>query len=72
MGRVKQSIGERGNLKWIQKAINRTRPRKLDELILPKLSGAKSIAWSSPLSSDDHAEYRDEAFLKKIGASTPA
>jgi hypothetical protein len=69
MGRVKQSIGERGSLKWIQKAINQTPPRKLDELILPHLKGAESIAWSSPLSSDSHAEYRDAAFLEKIGAS---
>ena len=69
MGRVKQSIGERGSLKWIQKAINQTPPRKLDELILPHLKGAESITWSSPLSSDSHAEYRDAAFLEKIGAA---
>ena len=68
MVRVSQSVGERGSLKWIQKAINQSPSRKLDELILPELTGARCIAWSSPISSDDHAEYRDAAFLEKIGA----
>ena len=69
MGRVKQSVGERGSLKWIQKAINQAAPRTLVELILLKLKGARIITWSSPISSDDYAEYRDAAFLEKIGAS---
>jgi hypothetical protein len=69
MGRVRQSVGKRGSLKWIQKAINQVPPRKLDELILPKLKGARSITWSSPIAADDHAEYRDGAFLEKIGTS---
>jgi hypothetical protein len=46
MGRVRQSVGKRGSLKWIQKAINQVPPRKLDELILPNLKGARSITWS--------------------------
>lgn len=65
MSRVTQSVGKRGSLKWIQKAINQVPPRKLDELILGNLKGARSITWSSPISSDDHAEYRDAAFLEK-------
>ena len=67
MGRVKQSISKRGSLKWIQKAINQKPPRKLDDLILPKLNRAKRVTWSSPLSSDDYAEYTDGDFLCKVG-----
>jgi hypothetical protein len=68
MGRFAQPLGERGSLKWIQETINQSPPRKLDQLILAQLKGAQSISWMSPLSSDDHAEYRDSAFLEKIGA----
>lgn len=35
--------------------------------MLPSISGASQIEWRSPLSSDDFAEYRDRAFLDRIG-----
>jgi len=64
--RVKQPIGTRGSLKWIQRAVNE-RPDVIDSLILPSIAGATRIEWLSPLSSDEFAEYRDHAFLERIG-----
>lgn len=68
MGRYKQPTGTRGSLKWIQRAVNQASPRQIDWLILSKLDGARSISWLSPLFDDDFSEYRDSAFLDKIGA----
>jgi hypothetical protein len=65
--RVIQRAGERGSLRWIQRAINQSASRDLDDLILPMLGGAASISWLSPLANDDFAEYRDAAFLNVIG-----
>jgi len=67
--RVGQGAGERGSLKWIQRAINQRSPRTIDNLILPRLGNAASITWCSPLANDDCAEYRDAAFLKAVGAA---
>jgi hypothetical protein len=68
MGRFPQPSGTRGSLKWIQRAVNGRWP-SLDEPILASISGAKSIAWVSPREHDDFAEYRDIAFLEKLGVS---
>ncbi|MGF1619212.1 MAG: hypothetical protein ACFCUR_01210 [Rhodomicrobiaceae bacterium] len=43
--------------------------RYLDSLILPTLENAQTISWRSPIAADEFAEYRDTAFLEKIGAS---
>jgi hypothetical protein len=72
MGRLVQPKGERGSLKWMQLAVGQRPPRVLDSLILPRLGGATRITWQSPLEEDGFAEYRDEAFLEKIGASALA
>ena len=64
--RVKQPIGTRGSLKWIQCAVNRSYA-VIDALLLPSIPEASEIEWRSPLSSDDFAEYRDRAFLERIG-----
>ncbi|MBP0483476.1 hypothetical protein [Sagittula salina] len=58
--RVIQPAGKRGSLKWIQRAVNH-RPELLQPSALP------CIDWRSPLTSDDHAEYRDAAFLDVLG-----
>jgi hypothetical protein len=50
-------------------AVNQTSPRTIDNLILPLVGNAASITWRSPLANDDFAEYRDAAFLKKVGAA---
>jgi hypothetical protein len=64
--RVKQPIGARGSLKWIQRAVN-DHCQVIDTLILSSVPGASRIEWLSPLSSDEFAEYRDNAFLQRIG-----
>jgi hypothetical protein len=69
MSRVVQLKGKKGSLKWIQSAINQPAPRSIDNAILPFLKNASEISWSSPLIADDFAEYRDESFLEKIGAT---
>lgn len=66
VGRFPQPAGERGSLKWVQLAVNDP-ARPLDAAILECLSGASRIDWCSPLASDDYAEYRDAAFLQKVG-----
>lgn len=64
--RIPQSEGKRGSLKWIQRAVN-AKTDYLNSFILPHLNGAYAIRWFSPLQSDDYAEYRDAAFLDRIG-----
>jgi hypothetical protein len=65
MSRFPQGPGARGSLKWIQRLVNGN-SALLDVAILPRLNGATAIRWVSPLASDDHAEYRDADFLKRL------
>jgi hypothetical protein len=64
--RIRQPSGSRGSLKWIQRAVNQRRD-VLDRLVRAELPAAENIRWLSPLAEDDFAEYRDAAFLEKIG-----
>lgn len=66
MGRVSQLAGKRGSLKWIQQAVNEAWP-SLNEPILDAVGKDQTVDWRSPLHSDDYAEYRDGAFLERIG-----
>ncbi|HEY3637376.1 MAG TPA: hypothetical protein VGK90_04430 [Rhizomicrobium sp.] len=66
MARFPQSPGARGSLKWIQTAVN-VRPASLAKGILPHIKSAANINWLSPLADDEYAEYRDDAFLERIG-----
>jgi hypothetical protein len=68
MGRVKQSKGKKGSLKWIQVLINEY-PSILNKQI-NKFFNRKSdypIEWLSPKANDNYAEYGDEAFLDLLG-----
>lgn len=58
--RVVQPAGQCGSLKWIQLAVNR-RPELLDH------TDIGDVRWISPLAEDGFAEYRDAAFLDRIG-----
>ena len=71
MSRVVQPRGSRGSLKWIQRAVNE-RPSALNTPLLAALGGATAIEWLSPLAGDDFAEYRDAAFLERLGAGALA
>lgn len=66
MSKVSQPIGERGSLKWIQRAVNETWPA-LNEPILNAIGKDQTIDWRSPLHTDDYAEYRDGSFLERLG-----
>ncbi len=58
--RCRQPVGQRGSLKWIQRAVA-SRP----DLLQP--TGLASIRWLSPLAEDNFAEYRDASFLERLG-----
>ncbi|MCC7000921.1 MAG: hypothetical protein IT357_02105 [Gemmatimonadaceae bacterium] len=62
----------RGSQKWIQVAVNE-RPEVLRRAL--QAAGAvaprATISWVSPL-ADRYAEYRDEAFLQKLGLELKA
>jgi hypothetical protein len=63
--RCVQPEGQRGSLKWIQRAVARRSP-DLEQPILDALPNAKTIKWRSPLPEHDFAEYRDSAFLEVL------
>lgn len=70
MSRYPQNPGERGSLRWIQHFVNE-RPGELDEAIRSASGGGieTPIEWRSPLEDDDFAEYRDDAFLDRLGVT---
>jgi hypothetical protein len=55
----------RGSEKWLQRAIN----DKLDVLDTPLRQALKAhhIEWLSPRADDEFSEYRDAAFLDRLG-----
>ena len=67
MPRAPQKQATRGSQKWLQLLVNQT-PHLLDSAIAPhlSLSPTDKITWLSPLATDRYAEYRDDAFLKKL------
>jgi hypothetical protein len=61
MGRIVQQRGIRGSQMWLQQFVE-TSPARLDEAI-----GLGHLEWLSPLADDDYSEYRDGAFLERLG-----
>jgi hypothetical protein len=61
VGRFPQSLSAKGSQRWLESVV-KDAPQLLDEQI-----GAGHIDWRSPVAKDDYAEYRDEAFLKRVG-----
>lgn len=70
-GRVIQPAGTRGSLRWIQQAVAERWP-DLEQAILADCPAASRIEWLSPLADDDFAEYRDGAFLARLGVAEAA
>ncbi len=68
MTRIAQNPDGKGSLKDIQVLINNNQDY-FNNLIKSKLNDLKNeeIIWTSPLKSDDFAEYRDDDFLIKVG-----
>ncbi|MED4399989.1 hypothetical protein ABET41_10485 [Metabacillus fastidiosus] len=67
MGRFKQKSDGKGSLKLIQTLVN-NHPHILNSK-LSHIVGER-ISWVSPLYTDEYAEYRDKAFLEKLGVDT--
>ena len=60
----------RGSQRWLQLAVNRC-PDVIDDAISRAmgLGQGETIEWLSPLESKDFIEYRDQAFLERLGLS---
>ena len=58
----------RGSQRWLQLAVNRC-PDVIDDAISGSmgLDQHEKIEWLSPLESEDFIEYRDQAFLERLG-----
>ena len=58
----------RGSQKWLQIGVNQY-PEILNSAIRAsaKMPVGTEIKWLSPLASEDYAEYRDQAFVKRLG-----
>ena len=58
----------RGSQRWLQIAVNRF-PDVIDDAISGSmgLDQHEKIEWLSPLESEDFIEYRDQAFLERLG-----
>ena len=66
--RAIQPQGARGSLKWIQVLVNQ-HADLLNRLVREscRLESDEAIEWVSPLVDDQYAEYRDAAFLRRLG-----
>lgn len=68
MTRIKQDPNGHGSLKDIQILINKNQSL-IDREIKKSLKGlsGREIVWTSPIESDDFAEYRDNDFIENVG-----
>ena len=71
--RIKQPPGTKGSLKWIQR-LSAHHSGLLETELRAKgvLASGNTLTWLSPLASDEWAEYRDAAFLDRIGCPSLA
>jgi hypothetical protein len=71
--RIKQIPGTKGSLKWIQRLAEHHSGLFETELgAKGLLAKGDTLTWISPLASDEWAEYRDAAFLDRIGCHSLA
>ena len=65
---MNETAALRGSQRWLQIAVNRC-PGIIDDAISRAmgLGQDESIEWRSPLESEDFIEYRDHAFLERLG-----
>lgn len=64
--RIVQPPGTLGSLQWMQKSVA-DRWSSLEAPILAAWPNARSLTWLSPLEEDQFAEYRDVAWLRRVG-----
>ncbi len=65
MGRFPQPQGAKGSLRWIQHLVNQHAD------VLNESIGIGPVEWRSPRADDGFAEYRDHAFLERLGLILP-
>jgi len=63
MGRFPRPRGTKGSLRWIQFLVNEHPD------VLTRSTGLRSVEWCSPRADDEYAEYRDQAFLDRLGVT---
>ena len=68
--RIVQPAGTRGSLQFIQRLVSQ-HPTLLTQPLRDAhaISSEHAVEWRSPLASDEWAEYRDAAFLERVGLS---
>ena len=67
MSRLPQKLTLKGSQRWLQVAVNCC-PAVIDRAICDTgIPLSEPIVWTSPLASDEFAEYMDAAFLNRIG-----
>lgn len=64
MSRFPRPAHARGSEKWMRLA---AASGALDEELLRRMKSRGPLDWRSPRADDDHAEYRDAAFLERLG-----
>ena len=65
---LNENLALRGSQRWLQLAVNRC-PNVIDEAIAKAigLEHGETVQWLSPLESDAFTEYKDDAFLDRLG-----
>lgn len=68
MSHLEQGEKVRGSQRWLQALVNE-HSELVDRILTSelRLQPSERVEWLSPLKSDDYAEYRDSAFLKRLG-----
>jgi len=71
--RISQTPGTKGSLKWMQRLAGH-HPGLFESALRAQgvLAVGATLTWLSPLANDDWAEYRDAAFLDKVGCASLA
>ena len=68
MPRYAEGIADRGSQKWLQYLVN-VEPELINRELGAFVEGIsdEEIRWLSPVRDDDYSEYRDRAFLQRLG-----
>lgn len=68
MSRIVQAAASRGSQKWLQILVNQ-HPERINRYLADTLKvwDSERVEWLSPLEQDDYAEYRDQAFIDRLG-----
>ena len=71
MARYAQKPADRGSQKWLQVAVEVQAACLMEPLAAAVGEKPADIEWLSPLREDQFAEYRDQAFVDRLGIDLP-